>query len=112
MADLKASKVNTDDDILAQDHNDIVDDLSALNDERPLKGDPGDQGDPGEKGDNGKSAFEIAQDNGFEGTEQEWLESLKGEPGNPGKNAENQFTEEQKNALLALIQDDSGNASE
>ena len=29
-------------------------------------------------GENGKSAYEIAVDNGFEGTEQEWLESLKG----------------------------------
>ena len=29
----------------------------------------------------GKSAYEIAVDNGFEGTEQEWLESLKGESG-------------------------------
>lgn len=27
---------------------------------------------------NGKSAYEIAVDNGFSGTEQEWLESLKG----------------------------------
>lgn len=30
-------------------------------------------------GENGKSAYEIAVDNGFEGTEQEWLESLKGQ---------------------------------
>lgn len=27
---------------------------------------------------NGKSAYEVAVDNGFEGTEEEWLESLKG----------------------------------
>lgn len=33
----------------------------------------------GEKGDPGKSAYEVAVDNGFEGTEEEWLESLKGE---------------------------------
>jgi hypothetical protein len=26
----------------------------------------------------GKSAYELAVDNGFEGTEQEWLTSLKG----------------------------------
>ena len=26
----------------------------------------------------GKSAYEIAVENGFEGTEEEWLESLKG----------------------------------
>ena len=30
---------------------------------------------------NGKSAYEIAVDNGFRGTEQEWLASLKGEDG-------------------------------
>lgn len=29
----------------------------------------------------GKSAYEIAVDNGFKGTEEEWLESLKGEDG-------------------------------
>ena len=32
----------------------------------------------------GKSAYEIAVDNGFVGTETEWLESLKGEPGKDG----------------------------
>lgn len=32
----------------------------------------------GEKGDPGKSAYEIACDNGFIGTEEEWLESLEG----------------------------------
>lgn len=33
---------------------------------------------------NGKSAYEIAVDNGFEGTEQEWLESLHGKNGDDG----------------------------
>ena len=32
----------------------------------------------------GKSAYEIAQENGFEGTESEWLESLKGRDGTDG----------------------------
>src|SRR5690625_2186571 len=32
----------------------------------------------------GKSAYEIAVEHGFEGTEEEWLESLKGEPGPQG----------------------------
>lgn len=32
-----------------------------------------------EAGIQGKSAYEIAVENGFKGTEQEWLESLKGE---------------------------------
>ena len=33
---------------------------------------------------NGKSAYEIAVDNGFTGTEAEWLLSLKGDPGTTG----------------------------
>lgn len=32
---------------------------------------------------NGKSAYEIAVENGFEGTEEEWLASLQGPPGEP-----------------------------
>lgn len=35
-------------------------------------------------GKDGKSAYEIAVDNGFVGTESEWLESLKGPQGEPG----------------------------
>lgn len=34
----------------------------------------------------GKSAYEIAKENGFDGTEAEWLASLKGAPGAPGTN--------------------------
>lgn len=33
----------------------------------------------------GKSAYEVALDNGFEGTEEEWLASLKGEKGDKGE---------------------------
>ncbi|QXW55175.1 hypothetical protein KXY09_11165 [Bacillus velezensis] len=32
----------------------------------------------------GKSAYDIAVDNGFSGTVEEWLASLKGEKGNTG----------------------------
>lgn len=32
----------------------------------------------------GKSAYQVAVDNGFEGTEEEWLESLVGRPGKTG----------------------------
>jgi len=39
----------------------------------------------GSNGMDGKSAYEIAVENGFEGTEAEWLVSLKGEKGDPGK---------------------------
>ena len=34
----------------------------------------------------GKSAYEVAVENGFSGTETEWLASLKGEPGAAGAN--------------------------
>lgn len=39
---------------------------------------------PGEPGADGKSAYEIAVENGFSGSETEWLESLRGEPGPQG----------------------------
>ncbi len=38
----------------------------------------------GPKGDNGKSAYEIAVENGFVGTEEEWLQSLIGIRGEDG----------------------------
>lgn len=52
-----------------------------------IKGDKGDPGEPGPKGDpgrDGKSAYDISVENGFVGTESEWLESLKGADGNDG----------------------------
>ena len=36
------------------------------------------------KGEDGKSAYQIAVENGFIGTEAEWLESLKGDTGAAG----------------------------
>lgn len=59
----------------------------------------------------GYSAYEVAVINGFSGTEEEWLESLKGAPGAPGKDGEKgeqgepgsvvfeELTEEQKELL-------------
>lgn len=41
------------------------------------KGEPGIQGADGAKGESGASAYELAVENGFSGTETEWLESLK-----------------------------------
>lgn len=38
----------------------------------------------GVKGDPGKSAYQIAVENGFQGTEQEWLDSLIGPTGPKG----------------------------
>ena len=56
------------------------------------------QGDKGEAGKDGASAYNIAQKNGYEGTESDWLASLhgtkgdkgdRGEPGAPGKDGVN-----------------------
>lgn len=58
-----------------------------------IKGDKGDKGDTGaqgiqgekgERGLQGESAYEVAVDEGFIGTEEEWLASLKGDKGDPG----------------------------
>ena len=38
-----------------------------------------------QNGADGKSAYQIAVDNGFEGTEEEWLQSLKGADGQDGQ---------------------------
>lgn len=54
----------------------------------PVPGPPGPQGPPGqaggESGADGKSAYEIAVEEGFVGTVDEWLASLVGAPGAPG----------------------------
>ena len=42
----------------------------------------------GAAGEDGKSAYEIAVENGFEGTEEEWLASLKGQDGEDGADGE------------------------
>lgn len=44
----------------------------------------GGAGGQGPKGDPGKSAYDIAMENGFVGTEQEWLDSLEGPAGPKG----------------------------
>lgn len=51
----------------------------------------------------GKSAYAIAVSHGFKGTEQEWLDSLKGLQGEPGKDGKpftyDMFTQEQLESL-------------
>lgn len=42
------------------------------------------KGDRGDKGENGLSAYQIAQQAGFHGTETDWLNSLKGQKGDTG----------------------------
>ena len=53
--------------------------LAALKGADGKDGQNGKDGIDGQNGADGKSAFEIAKENGFVGTETEWLESLKGE---------------------------------
>lgn len=48
-------------------------------------GEKGQDGIDGLDGQNGKSAFEIAVEGGYTGTQTEWLASLKGEKGEPGQ---------------------------
>lgn len=62
-------------------------DIVLIKGEKGDKGDPGENGadgQPGKQGADGLSAYQIAVDNGFTGTEAEWLASLKGEAGPQG----------------------------
>ena len=82
--------------LTAEDVQRIVSEYVAAHKEE-LKGEKGDTGSPGADGKDGadgmdgapgadgKSAYDIAVDNGFVGTEAEWLESLKGASGADGK---------------------------
>lgn len=66
-------------------------------------------------GASGKSAYEVAVDNGFEGTEEEWLESLQGKPGADGApgapgadgktpvKGEDYFTDADKQEMVAAV---------
>lgn len=47
----------------------------------------GSNGKPGKDGKDGESAYQIAQDHGFKGTEEEWLASLKGKDGKDGSSS-------------------------
>lgn len=56
----------------------------------------------GKDGTNGKSAYEIAVENGFEGTEQEWLESLDYEHSEEFTQLANQVREDAEKSSQAL----------
>ena len=65
-------------------------------------GQPGEKGDPGQDGENGKSAYDIWIELGNTGTEEDFLNSLKGEPGEKGADGTMSFedlTDEQKDSL-------------
>lgn len=50
-----------------------------------IQGTQGETGDNGKQGPQGLSAYQVAINNGFSGTETEWLESLKGDSGTAGQ---------------------------
>ena len=60
----------------------------------------------GGSGTAGKSAYEIAVDNGFVGTETEWLESLKGSDGKDGKSIST-ITKDDDNNIIVTFTDGS-----
>lgn len=56
-----------------------------LRGEQGKQGPKGDQGVQGEPGPRGKDNYQIAVENGYKGTVQEWIASIRGEPGPQGK---------------------------
>ena len=61
------------------------------------------EGNEGLRGKEGKSAYQVAIENGFSGTEQEWLNSLQGEPGPAGHTpvkSVDYYTEEEKQEII------------
>lgn len=76
---LIASTVNEEDNakmfVKAQNEFIFLTDLSGA---QGIQGEQGEQGIQGPIGNDGKSAYEVAVKNGYAGTEQQWLSSLKG----------------------------------
>ena len=70
-------------------------------DKHTIKGDDGADGKDGRDGRDGKNAYEIALENGFVGTEAEWLQSLKGQDGAPAEVDTSKFIQkEEKHCYL------------
>ncbi len=71
---------NNDHSIHSHDNKNILDKISESETGTLMfDGEEFTDGKDGLPGTNGKSAYEVAVDNGFVGTEEEWLESLKGD---------------------------------
>ena len=70
-----------------------------------LPGEPGKDGLNGKDGKDGKSAYQIAVDNGFVGTEEEWLESLKGKDGTgTAVDLENYYNKQEVDSKISEIE--------
>lgn len=83
--------------------NTIIADYLANHPVSGVKGDTGAQGIQGEKGADGKSAYQIALDNGFVGSESEWLASLKGAKGDAVSVESGEILSLSENVKTALI---------
>lgn len=57
----------------------------------------------GGSGADGKSAYEIALEHGFKGSEAEWLESLQGEDGYTPVKGTDYFTDADKAELISAV---------
>lgn len=78
-----------------------------------LKGETGEKGDKGADGTEGKSAYQSAIDTGFDGTEEQWIESLKGEQGLQGISITTATIDDNGHLILTLSSGstiDAGNA--
>lgn len=64
----------------------------------------------GAKGEGGKSAYDLAVENGFVGTETEWLASQKGEKGEPGTDGKNGADGHLDNVVQTVNPSDTANA--
>ena len=63
----------------------------------------GEKGNTGDTGQDGESAYEIAVNNGFIGSSEEWLASLKGVKGDAGKDADLTEINQQVGALQSQV---------
>ena len=70
-----------------------------------IKGDDGADGKDGRDGRDGKNAYEIALENGFVGTEAEWLQSLKGQDGAPAEVDTSKFVQKEDLSNYAKASD-------
>lgn len=56
-----------------------------------------------------KSAYDLAVDNGFQGNEEDWVNSIKGEPGKDGKDLDfSNLTEDQLEELKTMLKGEKG----
>ncbi|QIO09257.1 BapA/Bap/LapF family prefix-like domain-containing protein [Acinetobacter lanii] len=98
----------------AESEGKILDESAWLND---LKGEQGDKGEAGKDGTDGKSAYELAVDNGYTSTLEDWLAALKGEAGANGQSAfeiakENGYTGTEQEWLASLIGKDGADGAD